>query len=303
SGNDRIFGDAGNDQMFGNAGNDFLDGGSGADTMRGGTGHDTYVVSNSGDLVIESFGQGIDLVFSSRASFTLGANVENLTIFGLTGFNGTGNSLNNVMIGNGNANLMSGLNGDDRISGNSGNDRLFGGNGNDRLSGGNQHDLLDGGLGSDVLGGGAGRDTLIGSFGNDILLGGADGDLLVGGFGRDIMSGGSGGDVFRFLSVSDSPPSPNPFLTEDIIRDFDRLQGDRIDLRAIDADVTTGANEAFIFDVIANSSPAKGHLSWFLGTSGEVFVQGNVDNDEDIEIQFRVFGSAVPGSQAGDYLL
>jgi Ca2+-binding RTX toxin-like protein len=112
-----LTGTAGNDIMFGLAGNDRLDGGPGADTMYGGLGNDTYVVDNIGDRVIENPNEGIDTVESS-ISYTLPANVENLTLTGSAAINGTGNGLNNVIIGN------------------SGNNKLDGGLGNDQLTGG-----------------------------------------------------------------------------------------------------------------------------------------------------------------------
>src|SRR5207247_965968 len=98
-GNDLLFGGGGDDNLNGGDGNDLLDGGSGADTMTGGLGADTYVVDNAGDVVTENAGEGTDTV-QSAITYTLGANVENLTLTGASAINGTGNTLDNVLTGN-----------------------------------------------------------------------------------------------------------------------------------------------------------------------------------------------------------
>ncbi|RBB91778.1 hypothetical protein C3E98_045845, partial [Pseudomonas sp. MWU13-2625] len=85
----------------GNSGNNILDGGAGADTLIGGAGNDTYIVDNAGDVIIETstLASEIDSVYST-VSYTLGANVEYLTLQGTANINGTGNNLANLITGN-----------------------------------------------------------------------------------------------------------------------------------------------------------------------------------------------------------
>ena len=65
--------------ITGGAGNDTLNGGAGADTLIGGAGNDTYIVDNAGDVVTENAGEGHRYGHRRRSTYTLGANVENLT--------------------------------------------------------------------------------------------------------------------------------------------------------------------------------------------------------------------------------
>jgi len=151
AGNDTLSGGTGNDVLNGDFGSDILDGGTGNDTMIGGLGNDTYIVQDAGDIVQESSAipllGGIDLVRSS-IDFTLGNFVENLTLEG-TATNGTGNTLDNIVIGNNAANILEGLAGNDRLLGNNGDDVLRGGAGNDTLDGGRGKDIMTGGDGAD----------------------------------------------------------------------------------------------------------------------------------------------------------
>ena len=81
NGVDTLYGGNGVDTLDGGSGNDLLDGGAGADTMTGGTGNDIYVVDDAGDVVTENASEGTDKVQAS-ITYTLGANVENLTLTG-----------------------------------------------------------------------------------------------------------------------------------------------------------------------------------------------------------------------------
>ena len=67
--------------------------------MIGGAGNDTYYIDASEDIITEVEGEGIDSAIST-VSYTLASNVENLTLSGTDAVDGTGNGLNNVIIGN-----------------------------------------------------------------------------------------------------------------------------------------------------------------------------------------------------------
>ena len=124
------------------SGNDTLTGDAAANVLAGGAGNDTYFVG-VGDTVTEGAGAGTDTV-NSTATFTLGANVENLTLTGSADINGTGNGLANVMIGNTGANVLNGAAGNDTLDGGLGNDTMTGGTGNDMF-------VFHTGFGNDVI--------------------------------------------------------------------------------------------------------------------------------------------------------
>lgn len=225
-GADRISGGGGDDTLLGGAGADQLDGQAGADRMEGGADDDTYTVdtySNDGntandDQVIELAGGGNDLVRAS-VSFTLGAEVERLTLTGTAAINGTGNALANTLTGNAAANILSGEAGNDTLLGGAGADTLLGGAGVDRLEGGADNDLLDGGSANDNLSGQAGLDVLAGGQGRDTLSGGLDADRFVFGLGDSAITS-TGADIISDfltgvdtidLSVLAGPPAPGAY--------------------------------------------------------------------------------------------
>jgi Ca2+-binding RTX toxin-like protein len=184
-------GAAGNDTLLGGDGNDTLDGGSGADSMAGGTGNDLYLVDNIGDLVVEGFGEGIDTVMSS-ISFTLGDNVENLTLTKTAAINGTGNALANLIIGNTAANVLNG------------------GAGNDTLMGGLGKDILTGGDGADVF-----RYGSIGEGGDRIMdfVHGVDAlELDAAGFGGGLMAGMDLAVAHRFVAGKSADQAYGQFI-------------------------------------------------------------------------------------------
>jgi Ca2+-binding RTX toxin-like protein len=229
AGDDQLYGGAGNDTLNGGAGNDKLDGGPGADTMMGGTGNDTYVVDNAGDVVTEYANEGTDTVQSS-ITYTLGTNVENLTLTGSAAIDGTGNELNNVLTGNSATNILSGGGGNDTLNGGAGADTMIGDTGNDTYVVDNAGDIVieNANEGTDTvqssitytLAANVEKLTLTGSSaidgtGNELdnsltgnsaantLTGGAGNDTLNGGAGADTMIGGTGNDTYVVDNAGD----------------------------------------------------------------------------------------------------
>ena len=134
-GNDAIHGSSKADVLSGGAGADKLYANGGADVMRSGAGNDTYYLDDTSQLVVESADEGHARVVI-KADYTLDGNVEDLTFAGTFGHRGTGNALNNTMVGGAGAGVLDGLEGNDTLSGGAGNDVLIGGAGANTLTGG-----------------------------------------------------------------------------------------------------------------------------------------------------------------------
>lgn len=207
-GSDDLRGLKGDDNLSGDDGNDYLDGGLGADIMAGGAGGDTFIVDNLADEVLEFNEAGADLVKSS-ISYTLGANVENLTLIGTSKINGVGNELANALTGNDAVNRLDGLGGSDTLDGGLGADAMYGGLGDDTFIVDNVGDRT-----IDVASGGTDTVlssvsfTLIGQVDNLTLTGtdaiNATGsslaNVITGNGANNILAGGGGADTFVFAS-------------------------------------------------------------------------------------------------------
>jgi len=230
SSNNSLVGNAAANSLSGFAGNDTLDGGLGADTLAGGDGDDIYYVDNINDLVFEVANQGNDLV-SSQVNYVLTANVENLTLTGISAISGTGNDLNNSITGNTQNNTLDGGIGNDTLIGGLGSDTLTGGLGDDIYDIDNLNDIVienaDEGIdlirasvdyalaentenltltGIDAFNGiGNTLDNVIEGNAQDNLLDGLDGnDTLIGGIGNDTLIGGIGDDIYDVDNFNDS---------------------------------------------------------------------------------------------------
>ncbi|AYH04952.1 hypothetical protein C5E25_06075 [Pectobacterium parmentieri] len=95
------------------------------------------------------------------------------------------------------------------------------------------NDILNGGDGDDILFGQGGNDTLYGGAGNDLLYGGSGDDILIGGAGGDTLIGGAGADTFKWQAGD---------IGNDVIKDFNAKEGDRIDLSDLIGELEQGTD-------------------------------------------------------------
>ncbi|RJE79001.1 family 16 glycosylhydrolase [Paracoccus sp. JM45] len=151
--NNTLIGNSEDNAIYGFAGNDVLDGKSGMDAMYGMTGDDIYWVDDLGDSTVENTDEGYDQV-NSFTDWTLADHMEALLLQNKLHINGTGNALDNTIIGSAGRNILRGLGGDDMLDGKGGQDIIFADSGSDTLVGGRGTDSMFGGSDND-------RDTFV----------------------------------------------------------------------------------------------------------------------------------------------
>jgi Ca2+-binding RTX toxin-like protein len=182
------------------------------------------------------------------------------------------------------ADMVTGRGGDDTISGGGGDDLIDGGSGDDTLNGDAGHDTLVGGGGDDTLDGGSGDDVLTGGSGDDILSGGDGNDELSGGTGTDQLIGGGGADRFVFGDVDDSPAQ-----APDLVFDFNKVQGDQIDVSGIDAISGTTEIDEFIFVGDDAFGGSAGELR-FVHDGPDGLLEGDVNGDATADFTIELLG-------------
>ena len=148
-----------------------------------------------------------------------------------------------------------------------------------------------------LLKGNAGANILKGGLGNDTLMGGAGSDMLLGGKGADVLNGGSGADRFIFNAITDSASVASG---RDRVQDFSHAQGDKVDLRLIDADSAAAGDQRFHLIGSAGFTGDAGELRYQrVGTT--TVLQGDVNGDGKAD--FSVSFDGAISFVASDFLL
>ncbi|WP_240921769.1 tandem-95 repeat protein [Metapseudomonas otitidis] len=127
-------------------------------------------------------------------------------------------------------------------------------------------DLINGSKYADILNGGNGHDVLYGNAGHDLLNGGDGNDLLIGGMGNDTLTGGAGADIFVWKAGD---------IGNDVIKDFNAGEGDRIDLSDLLPDAANANNILDYLKVDTTTSTLQ------------VSTSGNVANGADVTIKLE----------------
>jgi VCBS repeat-containing protein len=115
--------------------------------------------------------------------------------------------------------------------------------------------------------------------------------LLNGGSGRDLLVGSSGADAFVFGAITDSGATVG---SADVIADFVRSDGDKIDLRGLGVGLTFQGNSTTV-------SPNS--FSFFEDAAGDrTIVQVERTGDATVDLAVVLRGTGL-GLQSGDFLL
>lgn len=302
---DTLAGDDGANVLEGFSGNDILRGRGGADRLDGGAGTDLASYYDAAD------GVHVDLELGRGLS---GTDALGDTLISIEDLNGS--SFGDSLSGDNDANHLQGFGGNDILRGRGGADRLDGGAGRDLASYYTAASAvtvnLDTGFGSqgeadgDVLisiekvNGSAYGDVITGRNGVDNDLRGYGGnDVLTGLRGADYLQGGNGADRFVYTMTADSGIGRD---VRDVIGDFSRSDGDRIDLNLIDADNGVAGDQAFHFIGSSWFDGSAGALRVAqIGATGASLIQGDVNGDGIADFEIEIYGMGA--GAAGDFIL
>jgi Ca2+-binding RTX toxin-like protein len=290
----------------GNSQNNILIGNSGINTLAGLAGNDAYVVQNTADLAVENVNEGIDLVQAS-VDFTLGDNVENLTLTGTEGIRGSGNALGNLITGNSGGNLLQGMDGNDTLNGGADGDGMLGGAGDDIYVVDNIADVMIeyAGEGTDLvkssvtytLGANVENLTLT-ETGNINGTGNSLNNTIIGSGGNNVLMAGEGSDSYHFGAGSGL----------DTIEEMDAQSND-VDTLLLGAGITTDnlLGDRVGQDLVLTVSGTTDQLTlrnWYAGAGYQIeqtrFANGTLWNAAMLEALVATNGAPIVNAPIAD---
>jgi Ca2+-binding RTX toxin-like protein len=128
----------------------------------------------------------------------------------------------------------------------------------------------------------SGNDSLTGSAQAETLNGGAGNDVIYGAGGADTLFGGIGADQFIFKTAAESTP-----LATVTIADFNSLEGDVINLSAVDANANAVGTQHFTF--IGNTA-FTGHAGELRFDAGTHQLMADTNGDGQAHMQISLVG-------------
>jgi Ca2+-binding RTX toxin-like protein len=285
-GDDQLIGGDGTDNLDGQSDNDRLDGGIGNDTLAGGTGNDILDGGTDNDTL--DGGTGND-------QLTGGSGIDQLA----------GGDGNDVLDGGTGADAMTGGLGDDTYYVDDAGDTTVeaAGQGSDIVRTALTWTLADnmeiliqegsadingtGNASANSINANGGNNVLDGLAGDDVIKGLGGNDTLIGGTGADILVGGAGADTFVVRQESVIQSHLGGTLEIDTVNDLILAQGDKLDLSAIDADSSTGADDAF--HLVGAFTHHAGEMTLVFG-GGITTLQLDVDGDGAADYRMKITG-------------
>lgn len=273
----------GANRFLGTTGDDDLRGTTDADELIGGLGNDTYHLNHLGDMVLEDLNEGTDAVLAI-VSYTLAANTENLTLVGSASIHGTGNVLDNYLLGNAGDNILDGAAGADRMTGGQGDDTYH----------------IDNALDVVVEKAGEGTDTIIstvsrslsanvenltlagmdaisgtGNSLNNVLTGNSANNTLNGGLGADLMQAGLGNDSYYVDNAGDEVVEEQGQGTDRVISSISYTLGDHLE----DLQLSGTGNTDATGNELANKLTGNSGANILTGQEGDDRLMGGLGAD------------------------
>lgn len=289
--------------------------------IEGKLGNDTYIINNAGTVIVEQ-SQLLTEIDSVKSAFSyiLGSTaadsfVENLTLTGTDAVDGTGNELNNLLLGNSLANILDGKIGTDTMTGGLGNDTYFVDKETDVVNE-NANEGVDtvnssmvtytlantlenltltgtaitgtGNSVANVLTGDAAANTLNGLTGNDTLNGETGNDFLNGGIGADSMTGGLGNDTYVVDAIGDKVTEIAGQGIDKVISSITYTLANTLENLTLTETATTGTGN-IVANVLIGNAAANG-LNGLAGNDSLVGAAGNDSLDGGLGVDTMTGG-------------